>query len=112
MGTLANAGEELWALVHLLRSLEGRDFSSRVAAQITASILVVRILALFLECRSNVLALPLRGHDAVARWVRRTDEVIWATLQPRWQPLSCHSCSLFRRTPPWSLTTGPRPSAT
>ena len=78
MGTLACAVGELWALVHLLRSLEGRDFSSRVAAQITASILVVRILALFLECRSNVLALLLGGHDAVARWVRRTDAFLGA----------------------------------
>ena len=51
MGTLACAVGELWALVNLLRPLKGRDFSSRVAAQITAGILIV-------------LALPLGGHDA------------------------------------------------
>jgi hypothetical protein len=58
MGTLACAVGELWALVNLLRPLEGRDFSSRVAAQITASIL-------------TVLALPLGLHDA-----------LWAQQQP------------------------------
>jgi len=57
MGTLACAVGELWALVNLLRPLERRDFSSQVAAQITAGIL-------------SVLALPLGGHDA--RSVRRT----------------------------------------
>ena len=58
MGTLACAVGELWALVNLLRPLEGRDFSSRVAAQITASIL-------------TALALPLGRHDA-----------LWAQQQP------------------------------
>ena len=56
MGTLACAVGELWALVNLLRLLEGRDFSSRVAAQITAGILV--------RSARSVLALPLGGHDA------------------------------------------------
>ena len=55
MGTLAYAVGELWALVNLLRPLERRDFSSRVAAQITASTGVHD---------ASVLALPLGGHDA------------------------------------------------
>ena len=59
MGTLACAVGELWALVNLLRPLERRDFSSRVAAQITAGILAV-------------LALPLGGHGV--RSLRPADD--------------------------------------
>ena len=58
MGTLACAVGELWALVNLLRPLERRDFSSRVAAKITASIG---------GHDASVLALPLGGHDARSR---------------------------------------------
>ena len=69
MGTLACAVGELWALVNLLRPLERRDFSSRVAAKITASTGLYD---------ASVLALPLGGHDARSRGPA-DDALLWST---------------------------------